>query len=74
MERDDLAAVDRLLAGLSPGKQEAVREIVVDAVNRGHLPNGNRRVLDAATGSPMVGDVLTRALAERAGAPEELPS
>ena len=73
MDRDDLATVDRLVAALTPGKQEMVREIVVDAVRRGHLPGGNRRVLDTMSGSPMMGDVLVQALAERARRADATP-
>jgi hypothetical protein len=74
MNPDSLAAVDRLISTLSPGKQEMVREVVVDAVRRGTLPAANRRVLDGVSGSAIVGEVLTAALAERPAqrAPGEL--
>jgi hypothetical protein len=65
MDRNSLAAVDRLISTLSPGKQEMVREVVVDAVRRGALPAANRRALDRLSGSGIVGEVLTAALAER---------
>ncbi|MFG6402589.1 hypothetical protein [Microbacterium sp. P04] len=65
--------MDRLIGQLPAGRQEAVREIVVDATRRGFLPASNRRVLDSATGSPVVGDVLVAALAELArGAQDEI--
>jgi hypothetical protein len=61
-----LAEADRLLATLSPGRREAVREIVVDAVHRGALPMAGRAFLARATGSTFLGDVLGEAIAERA--------
>lgn len=53
-----LAQIDRGIAALSPAKREAVREIVVDAVHRGHLPPRNRETLNTITGSTLAGDVL----------------
>jgi hypothetical protein len=68
--RDELlAAADRLVAGLSPAKRETAREVVIDAVHRGHLPQRSRAFLDSATGSPLVGDVLTAMLGERGAEP-----
>jgi len=68
MNREVLVSVDEMIASLSPGKQEAIREIVLDAVRRGRLPETNRRLLESATGSSHVGDVLSTALEERAAA------
>ncbi|GAA3209579.1 hypothetical protein GCM10017690_19190 [Microbacterium terregens] len=71
MERGLLAEVDRMIDLLSPAKRETVREIVVDAVHRGHLPPGNLRVLDSVTGSPLAGDTLSQALAESSPQPTD---
>lgn len=53
-----IAQIDQGIAALSPAKREAVREIVVDAVHRGHLPSRNRETLNKITGSTLAGDVL----------------
>ena len=65
VESHELVAVDRLIAELSPGTQEMVREVAVDAARRGSLPPANRRVLIRMTGTPIIADVLEAALAER---------
>jgi hypothetical protein len=65
VEPQELVAVDRLIAQLTPGRQEMIREVVVDAIRRGSLPAGNRRALVAASGSTEIADVLEKALAER---------
>ena len=64
MENSLLAEADRIVSALSPGRRESVREIVIDAMHRGHLPTGSRAFLDSATGSALVGDVLAAALSE----------
>ncbi|WP_382306962.1 hypothetical protein [Herbiconiux sp. UC225_62] len=63
MNHDLLAEADRIVAGLSAGKREAVREIVVNAVHHGSLDDGARRFLVAATQNTFLADVLTEALA-----------
>ena len=70
MEKELLIEADRIVAGLTPGKQEAVREIMVEAKRRGFLDGGARQFLNRATQSSLVGDVLAQALAETAVAPE----
>ncbi|MFB2555309.1 hypothetical protein [Herbiconiux liangxiaofengii] len=64
MKKELLAEADRILASLSPGRREAVREIVVNAVHRGFLDERARGYLVAATRGPLLADVLTAALAE----------
>ena len=59
-----LAEADRVVASLSPGKREAVREIVIDATRRGLVTASARRFLDTASGSSLLSDVLTAALVE----------
>ena len=66
MKSELLAEADRILAALSPGRREAVREIVVNAVHRGFLDERARGYLVAATQGPLLADVLTAALAEAA--------
>jgi hypothetical protein len=65
VEPQELIAVDRLIAQLSPGRQEMIREVVVDAIRRGSLPAGNRRALLSASGTTEIADVLEKALADR---------
>ena len=60
-----LRRADRIVADLSPGRRESVREILINARNLGHLPADARSYLDGVTGSSFVGDVLAAALAER---------
>lgn len=66
MDSETLVTVDAYVARLAPGRREAVREIVVDAVRRGYLPSMNRRALITATGSPDIADILEVALRESA--------
>jgi hypothetical protein len=63
-----LIEADRVVAALSPGKRESVREIVVDATRRGSVTGSARRFLDSVTGSPLVAEVLAQAVAEGADA------
>ena len=67
MDPAALVEADRLVASLSPGRREAVREIVHDAARRRTVSTSARRYLDAATGSALVADVLESAIAEAAG-------
>ena len=69
VDAHELVAVDRLIAELSPGTQEMIREVVLDAARRGALPAANRRVLIRMTGTSVIADVLETALAERARQP-----
>ena len=64
MNHELLAEADRIVASLSPGRRESVREIVINAQHRGHLDESARRFLLAATGSAFLADVLSEALAE----------
>ena len=68
MDQQLLTEADRVVATLPPGKRESVREIVVDATRRGSVSESARRFLDSATGSPLVAEVLARAVAEGANA------
>ena len=70
MNHELLAEADRIVAGLSPGRREAVREVVINAQHRGFLDEGARRFLVAATQSTFLADVLAEALAEM---PPEAP-
>ncbi|MFB2600335.1 hypothetical protein ACEXQE_21290 [Herbiconiux sp. P17] len=72
MNHELLAEADRIVASLSPGKRETVREIVVNALHRGFLDESARRFLLAATQSTFLADVLTEALAEN-GPSKEIP-
>jgi len=58
-----LAEADRVVASLSPGKRESVREIVVNTTSHGTLSEDARRFLDQVTGSPLVSGVLAAAVA-----------
>jgi hypothetical protein len=71
MRAELLAEADRVVAALPPGRREAVREIVVDALGRGELPASGRAFIARATGSTFLADVLHEAIAEQArgGAP-----
>lgn len=71
MDRSLLAEADRVVARLSPGRRESVREIVVNATTRGELNESARRFLDRATGSAFVSNVLAAAIAEADG-PERI--
>ena len=57
-----LAEADRIVSSLSPGKRETVREIVVDATQRGGLNASARRYLETVSGSAFLADVLVEAL------------
>ncbi|TDN45154.1 hypothetical protein EDF64_10377 [Curtobacterium flaccumfaciens] len=72
MQTEQLEQADRELAALHAGRREAVREIVVDAVHRGELTPSSRAFIVRATGSTFLADVLTEAIAERAGAPRSV--
>jgi hypothetical protein len=65
MNKERLAEADRIVEGLSPGKRESVREIVVDAIHRGFLPESGRRYLLAVTGSELLADVLAEGVSEK---------
>ena len=58
------AEADRVVAQLSPGKRETVREIVVDAARHGALSDRARHFVDTITGSSLVSEVLEAAIAE----------
>ena len=75
MRSELLIQADQIVAALSPGKRESVREIMVDAVKRGTLVESSRRFLELATGSSFVADVLAAGIAEQQGgtAPSALP-
>lgn len=60
-----LAEADRVVAGLSAGKRETVREIVIDATRRGFVSASARRFLDTASGTSLLADVLAAALSEQ---------
>lgn len=64
-----LEQADRVLAALHPGRREAVREIVVDAVHRGELTPSNRAFIARVSGSTFLADVLSEAIQERAREP-----
>ncbi|MCS5720192.1 hypothetical protein N1027_18830 [Herbiconiux sp. CPCC 205763] len=70
MNHEVLAEADRIVATLSPGRREATREIVVNALHRGYLDDNARRFLIAATKSTFLADVLTEALSESLAPPE----
>jgi len=61
-----LREADRIIGGLSPGKRESVRELVVEARRAGRLSRNARAFLDRATGSAFVADLLEAMLAEPA--------
>ncbi|MCS5497779.1 hypothetical protein NY547_11075 [Cnuibacter physcomitrellae] len=62
MDRTLLARADEIVASLSPGKRETVREIVINSVHRGAVDPSARRFLTAASGGPELADILTAAL------------
>ncbi|ROP66859.1 hypothetical protein [Curtobacterium sp. PhB115] len=64
MQTELLEQADRVLAALPPGRREAVREIVVDAVHRGALTATGRAFIARVSGSTFLADVLSAALAE----------
>jgi len=66
MDRQLIAEADRLVARLSAGKQESVREIVISAARRGTLDDRGRAFLDRVTGSSLVAEVLVAAISESA--------
>jgi hypothetical protein len=59
-----LHEADRIVAGLSPGRRESVREIVINAEKLGQLSAGGRAYLIRVTGTPFVADLLEAVLAE----------
>jgi len=59
-----LAEANRVIGQLSPGKRESVREVVVNAANRGALDDRARRFLDRVTGSSLVSELLVAVIAE----------
>ena len=69
---------DHIIAGLSAGKRESVREVVINAMNLGALSDSAHRYLERTTGSRAVGDLLVICLAEmrnqRTGADSETPA
>ncbi|GAA3207159.1 hypothetical protein GCM10017690_14870 [Microbacterium terregens] len=65
MSSESLAEADRVLAELSPGKREAVREIVIDTIRRGCLDPRARRYLATVSGSELVGNVLDAVVGEQ---------
>jgi hypothetical protein len=62
-ERDLIVEADRIVARLSPGKRESVREIVIDAVRRGRLTPGGRLFIERVTETSLVADLLEAELA-----------
>ncbi|MFK3669385.1 hypothetical protein ACI2IX_04350 [Leifsonia aquatica] len=62
MDSELLAQADAIVASLSPGKREMVREIVVNSIQRGHLDESARRYLTAASGGPELSEILAAAL------------
>ncbi len=69
MDTGLLTEADRIVAALSPGKRESVREIVLDAIRRGLVTTSGRGFLDAATGSGLLADILAQAVAEEQNGP-----
>ena len=63
MDEQLLARADEIVASLSPGKQEMVREIVINSVRRGAVDASAARYLTAASGSTELADTLTAAIA-----------
>jgi len=61
-----LAEADRIVGQLSPGKRESVREVVVNASDRGILSEGARQFIDRVTRSSLVSEVLAAAIEESA--------
>jgi hypothetical protein len=70
MDRKLLADADRIVAQLSPGKRESVREIAIEASSRGVLSDRARLFLTSVTGSSLVADVLAAAVSETVVNPE----
>ena len=64
MDNELLELADAIVASLSPGKREMVREIVINSVARGDVDESARRYLTAASGGPELADILTAALRE----------
>jgi hypothetical protein len=69
MRRELLIEADTIVTALSPGRREAVRELVIDATRRGVLDDRARAFLDRASGGTLLGEVLAQALAETATRP-----
>jgi hypothetical protein len=69
MRRELLIEADTIVTSLSPGRREAVRELVIDATRRGVLDDRARTFLDRASGGTLLGEVLAQALAETATRP-----
>jgi len=64
-----LAEAGRIVGELSPGKRETVREITIDASNRGSLTESSRQLLHRMTGSSIVAEVISAAIDRADAAP-----
>ena len=64
MDATVLAQADRIVAGLSAGKRESIREVIINAMNLGFVSDAAQRFLERATGSTVVGDVLVACVME----------
>lgn len=62
MDKERLARADEIVASLSAGKREMVREIVINAIQRRHVDVSAQRYLTAATGGPELVETLADAL------------
>ncbi|MCS5732781.1 hypothetical protein [Herbiconiux daphne] len=51
------------MAALSPGRREAVREVVLDARRRGCVDDRARAYLRRVTGADVIADLVAEALA-----------
>lgn len=62
MDKSLLRQADEIVARLSPGKREAVREIVINSVHRGLVDERARHYLTVASGGTELADILAAAL------------
>ena len=67
MDKERLARADEIVASLSAGKREMVREIVINAIQRGQVDRSAQQYLTRATGGSELAETLADALqSERA--------
>jgi hypothetical protein len=64
MRQELLQEADRIVGALSPGRREAVRELVINTTRRGVLDDRARAFLDRASGGSLLSEVLAQAIAE----------
>lgn len=62
MDKSLFAQADEIVATLPAGRQEMVREIVINSIHRGHVDESARRYLTSATGGTELADILTLAV------------